>query len=115
AAPTPPDYPQQAAPAMAPGAVSPGGGRSPARGPGGPPGAVPPPAGSAGDGADATHSFGGTSISGGDPPLPPPPPPDDEDFDPDDEDMSVPVVNQLTGMPLIQRELGGQIIAEYDD
>jgi DNA polymerase III subunit gamma/tau len=115
AAPTPPDHPQQAAPAMTPGAASPGGGRSLPQGPGGPPGVVPPPAGSAGNGADATHSFGGTSISGGDPRLPPPPPPDDEDFDPDDEDMSVPVVNQLTGMPLIQRELGAQIIAEYDD
>jgi hypothetical protein len=55
-------------------------------------------------------------MSGGDlPPVPSPPPPDDEDFDPDDEDMSVPVVNQLTGMPLIQRELGAQIIAEYND
>ena len=54
---------------------------------------------------------------GGDlPPLPPPPPPDDEDFDPDDEDMSSSTtVNELTGMALVQRELGAQIIAEYDD
>ena len=56
-------------------------------------------------------------MSGGDvPPLPPPPPPDDEDFDPDEEDMSSSTtVNDLTGMALVQRELGAQIIAEYDD
>jgi DNA polymerase III subunit gamma/tau len=54
---------------------------------------------------------------GGDaPPLPPAPPPDDEDFDPDGEDMSSSTtVNDLTGMALVQRELGAQIIAEYDD
>ena len=41
---------------------------------------------------------------------------DDEDFDPDDEDMSSSTtVNDLTGMALVQRELGAQIIAEYDD
>jgi DNA polymerase-3 subunit gamma/tau len=49
------------------------------------------------------------------PDLPPPPPPDDDEFDPDDEDMSVPMANELTGMALVQRELGAQIIAEYDD
>jgi hypothetical protein len=49
------------------------------------------------------------------PPLPPPPPPDDDEFDPDDEDMSVPLTNELTGMALVQRELGAQIIAEFDD
>jgi len=50
------------------------------------------------------------------PPLPPLPPPDDEDFDPDGEDMaSSTTVNELTGMALVQRELGGQIIAEYED
>jgi hypothetical protein len=49
------------------------------------------------------------------PPLPPPPDEDDEDFDPDDEGMSVPIVNELTGMALLQRELGVQIIAEYED
>ena len=54
--------------------------------------------------------------AGGDlPPLPPPPPTDDEDFDPDDEDMSASAVNELTGMALVQRELGAQVIAEYDD
>jgi DNA polymerase-3 subunit gamma/tau len=65
------------------------------------------------------NPFGGPMMSGdGDlPPLPPPPPPDDdEDFDPDDEDMSSSTtVNDLSGMALIQRELGAQIIAEYDD
>ena len=45
----------------------------------------------------------------------PPGPDDDEDFDPDDEDMSVAVPDQLTGMALVQRELGGQVIAEYED
>jgi hypothetical protein len=55
--------------------------------------------------------------NGGDlPPLPPPPPPDDEDFDPDDEDMSSSTtVHDLTGMALIERELGAQVIAEYND
>jgi DNA polymerase-3 subunit gamma/tau len=51
------------------------------------------------------------------PPLPPPPQDEDDDyFDPDDEDMSSSTtVNDLTGMALIQRELGAQIIAEYDE
>jgi DNA polymerase-3 subunit gamma/tau len=48
--------------------------------------------------------------------VPPPPAPDDEDFDPDDDDVSSSTtVNELTGMALVQRELGGQVIAEYDD
>jgi DNA polymerase-3 subunit gamma/tau len=74
--------------------------------------------GSAGNGGGGgTNSFGSPVMSGGDlPPLPPPPPSDDEDFDPDDEDMSSSTtVNDLTGMALVQRELGAQIIAEYDD
>ena len=55
-------------------------------------------------------------MPGGDlPPLPPPPPDDDEEFDPDDEDMSVSVPTELTGMALVKRELGGQVIAEYDE
>ena len=29
--------------------------------------------------------------------------------------MSVPVADQLTGMALVQRELGAQIIAEFDE
>jgi DNA polymerase III subunit gamma/tau len=69
-------------------------------------------------GGGGTNSFGSPVMSGGGdlPPLPQPPPPDDEDFDPDDEDMSSSTtVNDLTGMALVQRELGAQIIAEYDD
>ena len=89
--------------------------------PAGPSAAYPPepsgPAGgSAGGAGSATGPFGSTGFPSGDlPPLPPPPPPDDEDFDPDDEDMSVAVPNELTGMALVQRELGGQVIAEYDE
>ena len=66
--------------------------------------------------AGATGPFGSTGFPSGDlPPLPPAPAPDDEDFDPDDEDMSVAVPNELTGMALVKRELGGQVIAEYDE
>ena len=84
---------------------------------------APSPAGQAveaagGSGGGGMNSFRGPMSGDGDlPPLPPPPPPDDdEDFDPDGEDMSSSTtVNDLTGMALIQRELGAQIIAEYDD
>jgi DNA polymerase-3 subunit gamma/tau len=41
--------------------------------------------------------------------------PSDDDFDPDDEDMSAPASAELIGVPLIQRELGAEIIGEYDD
>jgi DNA polymerase-3 subunit gamma/tau len=76
-----------------------------------------PGAGSAGGAGSATGPFGSTGLPSGDPPpLPPPPSPDDdEDFDPDDEDMSVSLPTELTGMALVKRELGGQVIAEYDD
>jgi DNA polymerase-3 subunit gamma/tau len=70
-----------------------------------------------GDGAGTTP-FGGPVYGGtGDlPPLPPPPSPDDEDFDPDDDDYATSTtVNELTGMALVQRELGAEIIAEYED
>ncbi len=73
---------------------------------------------SANGGGEGTNPFGSPVTSGGGdlPPLPPPPSADDEDFDPDDEDMSSSTtVPDLTGMALVQRELGGQIIAEYDD
>jgi len=69
-----------------------------------------------GDGA-AMQPFGG-SFTGDGPGdmLPPPPAPDDEDFDPDDDDYSSSTtVHELTGMALVQRELGAEIIAEYDD
>ena len=71
-----------------------------------------------GGGGGGTNPFRGPMSGDGDlPPVPPPPPPDDDDdFDPDDEDMSSSTtVNDLTGMALIQRELGAQIIAEYED
>jgi DNA polymerase-3 subunit gamma/tau len=77
-----------------------------------------PPAGSAANGGGGgTPPFGSPVVSGGDPPpMPLPPPPEDEYFDPDDEDMSSSTtVNELTGMALVQRELGAQVIAEYDD
>jgi DNA polymerase III subunit gamma/tau len=130
AGPVPADQPAAGQPADGgPGVQSPS-----AAGEGGPVGPAPfgplssvPPAGSAGNAGSpasvpgAAGGAGGTTgpfatsdFSRGE--LPPPPPlPDDEDFDPDDEDMSVPVPNELTGMALLQRELGGQIIAEYED
>jgi DNA polymerase III subunit gamma/tau len=75
-----------------------------------------PASGSTGGAGSATGPFGSNGFPSGDlPPLPPPPSPDDEEFDPDDEDMSVSVPNELTGMALVQRELGGQVIAEYDE
>jgi DNA polymerase III subunit gamma/tau len=96
---TPPgDYPQ------------PPSGQSYAPGPG-----TPGSAASNGRGED-TNSFGSPGMSGDGNSVPLPPPPDDEDFDPDDEDMSSSTtVNDLTGMALVQRELGAQVIAEYDD
>ena len=109
AAPAPSDYPPPAAPPVAqayppgPGAAAPAGHAAGAPGSGG---------------GGGTNPFGGSVVSGGGdlPPLPQAPPPDDEDFDPDDEDMSSSTtVNDLTGMALVQRELGAQIIAEYDD
>lgn len=49
-------------------------------------------------------------------PPPPEPPDDDDDFYPDDGDMSSgPATSELSGVGLIQRELGGEIIGEYDD
>jgi DNA polymerase-3 subunit gamma/tau len=92
-------------------------GQSYREGPGNADLAAGPPWDAAGLGpGEGTHPFGGPVSAGGDvPPLPPPPPPDDEDFDPDDEDMSAPAVNELTGVALIQRELGAQVIAEFDD
>jgi DNA polymerase-3 subunit gamma/tau len=102
AAPPPPDYPSpQADPA----------------GPGGATGMAGRASGATADvgGADM-NPFGGAVMAGGDLPPIPPPPDDEEDFDPDDEDMSSSTtVHELTGMALIQRELGAQVIAEFDD
>ena len=86
-----------------------------------PPVAYPePPApdpGSADDPGGVTGPFGKTDFPSPDlPPLPPPPSPDDEeDFDLEDEEMSDSVAHDLSGMALVQRELGGQVIAEYTD
>jgi DNA polymerase-3 subunit gamma/tau len=119
----PPDYPQQGASSVTPGAVlaagatlAPGGQVLPP-GPGDTTAVAGPPPGSAVDGGGgSTHPFGAPVSSGGElPTVPSPPPADDEDFDPDDEDMPASTVHQLTGMALVQRELGGEIIAEYDD
>jgi DNA polymerase-3 subunit gamma/tau len=99
-APSPADHPQPSGQSYppGPGAASP---------------TAPPGPAANGNGGDP-HSFG-SPVTGDLPPLPPPPP-DDEDFDPDDEDMSSSTtVNELTGMALVQRELGAQVIAEYDD
>ena len=64
-----------------------------------------PPSDGAGRRGGGTGPFGITDL----------PPPPDEEFDPDDEDMTVPAAADLTGMALVQRELGAQIIAEYED
>ncbi|HEX4287533.1 MAG TPA: DNA polymerase III subunit gamma and tau [Trebonia sp.] len=84
----------------------------PARDPGPARGPTPPepPA------AEAAFAPAAAAPSAEPPPLPPPPAPDDEeDFDLDDEDMSAAMANDLSGMALVQRELGGQVIAEYTD
>jgi DNA polymerase-3 subunit gamma/tau len=70
-----------------------------------PPSAPAPPADGAGRRGGGTGPFGISDL----------PPPPDEEFDPQDEDMTVPVAADLTGMALVQRELGAQIIAEYED
>ena len=104
-----PASPESAGPAGVPSGMPPGGHPPAPSGPGG---------GAPGGTGGATGSFGGNGFPSGDlPPLPPPPSPDDddEDFDPDDEGMSVAVPDELTGMALVQRELGAQVIAEYDD
>jgi DNA polymerase III subunit gamma/tau len=76
-----------------------------------------PDTGSAGGAGGSQGPFGKTAFPSADlPPLPPPPSPDDEeDFDLEDEDMSDSVAHDLSGMALVQRELGGQVIAEYTD
>jgi len=90
-------------------------------------GPVPPR--SASQGPDATGSVsatstsatpGGSTVNGSGGATGPfgtsdllPPPPDDDYFDPDDEDnMAASSVSELTGMALVQRDLGGQIIGE---
>jgi DNA polymerase-3 subunit gamma/tau len=99
----------------------PGSGAGPAQG-----SAAPPSFSQAAQPPTTPEPENGAIISGGaapaapavepPPPLPPPPADDDEDYEPDYADMSSSTtVNDITGMALIQRELGAQIIAEYDD
>jgi DNA polymerase-3 subunit gamma/tau len=104
-------------PSSAPGGGEPPSGRSAAGGHAPPAAPASPPAGAAASGTGGgPRPFDDPVSADGDlPPLPPPPAPDDEEFDPDDEDMSGPVLTEVTGMALVQRELGGQVIAEFDD
>jgi len=114
----PPERPPQAAGPAAPGAGPAGHGAPQAGGVNGAPFAPAPPGGAGNGTGESTPSFPVPASSGDDlPPLPPPPAPDDdEDFDADDEVMSSSTtVDELTGMALVQRELGAQIIAEYED
>jgi len=109
-----PPAPGDSAPVQPPAAVhpaeTPDGAYPPADEPARPAMAEPPPPPA--PPSDAAGQRGEEIRSFGIPDLPPPP---DEEFDPDDEDMSGPVSAELTGMALVQRELGGQIIAEYED
>jgi DNA polymerase-3 subunit gamma/tau len=65
-----------------------------------------------------TPAVNGTpKTSGEDAPWPTDPEPvsvSDDDM-PDENDMAAPPANVLTGMALIQRELGGEVIAEIDE
>jgi DNA polymerase-3 subunit gamma/tau len=79
-----------------------------------PPPAAEPPAGIAAPAPPAVPATGpaaGSPASGSsnDPAR------SDDDFDPDDEDVAESASAELTGMALVQRELGGQIIGEYED
>jgi DNA polymerase-3 subunit gamma/tau len=113
APPVPPALAQQA-PAQPPAAVhpedTPDGAYRPPDEPGRPAMAAPPPPSA--PPPDQAGQRGGGARPFGIPDLPPPP---DEEFDPDDEDMAGPVSAELTGMALVQRELGARIIAEYED
>jgi DNA polymerase-3 subunit gamma/tau len=98
--------------AQSPGAQSPGaqspGAQSPGAQPSRPDAALPsaaPLAGTQASQGGSTRTFGSNDV-----PLPP-----DDEFDPDDEDMDAPAPGELTGMALVQRELGGQIIGEFED
>jgi DNA polymerase-3 subunit gamma/tau len=68
-----------------------------------PPSPPAPPAGKTEAEAETTRPFGIADL----------PPPPDEEFDPDDEDTTASA--ELTGMALVQRELGARIIGEYED
>ena len=109
--------PSLAPPAGQPAGARPGEAPAAADPPSDPPPVAPRPAAAAPPSAPAPPADGAGRRGGGTGPfgisdLPPPP---DEEFDPDDEDMAVPVAADLTGMALVQRELGAQVIAEYED
>jgi DNA polymerase-3 subunit gamma/tau len=70
-----------------------------------PPAPPAPPAGETGSEGGTTRTFGDNDV----------PFPADDEFDPDDEDMAASSSAELTGMALVQRELGGQIIGEFED
>jgi DNA polymerase-3 subunit gamma/tau len=70
-----------------------------------PPSSPAPVAGEMDAEAGTTRPFGITDL----------PPPPDEEFDPDDEDTTASASVELTGMALVQRELGARIIGEYED
>ena len=96
-------------PGPVPPAPAPPASPAPAARPGEAPSAASPPADEAPRPAAAEPPTAAVSFGISD--MPPP----DEEFDPDDEDMAIPVAAELTGMALVQRELGAQIIAEYED
>jgi DNA polymerase III subunit gamma/tau len=68
------------------------------------------PGSSAGPASSANRTAGTSRSTHPDVPFPA-----DDDFDPDDEDVNEPASAGLTGMALVQRELGAQIIGEYED
>jgi DNA polymerase-3 subunit gamma/tau len=105
--PSPPAQPSAHSSAQPSPAYSPAAPSSSAQ-PSSPPAAEPPsapPAGALVSQGRTTRTFGDNVV-----PLPP-----DDEFDPDDEDMAAPAAAELTGMALVQRELGGQIIGEFED
>jgi DNA polymerase-3 subunit gamma/tau len=109
--------PPPAPPASQPAGARPGEAPATADAPSDPPPAASRPAAAESPSAPAPPADGAGRRGGGTGPfgisdLPPPP---DEEFDPDDADMAVPVAADLTGMALVQRELGAQVIAEYED
>jgi DNA polymerase-3 subunit gamma/tau len=103
--PPPAGQPAGVRPGEAPAAADPPADAPPGPAAAEPPSAPAPPADGAGRRGGGTSPFRISDL-----PLPP-----DEEFDPDDVDMTVPVAVDLTGMALVQRELGAQIIAEYED
>jgi len=97
--------PQAEAPRVQPPRAQPPSARSSRQAAAEPPPSPAPAAGEMDAEAGTKRPFGITDL------LPPP----DEEFDPDDEDSTASASAELTGMALVQRELGAQIIGEYED